>query len=119
MPLGSLGDGIRRLLALAICVANAKEGVLLVDEIDTGLHYTTLESMWRVVVETARRLNVQIFATSHSNDCVQALASLQSDEPDVASDVSVHRIERGAAAAVPYTAAEIEIAARHHVEVRG
>jgi AAA domain, putative AbiEii toxin, Type IV TA system/AAA ATPase domain len=119
VPLGSLGDGTRRLLALAIFLARAAGGVLLVDEIDTGLHYTTLESMWRFVIETARRLDVQVFATSHSGDCVRALAWLQSDDPALASEVSVHRVEKGADAAVPYSAAEIETAARHHIEVRG
>lgn len=119
VPLGSLGDGTRRLLALAIFLARAAGGVLLVDEIDTGLHYTTLESMWRFVIETARRLDVQIFATSHSGDCVRALAWLQSDDPNLASAVSVHRVEKGAVAAVPYSAADVETAARHHIEVRG
>jgi len=119
VPLGSLGDGTRRILALALYLARAAGGVLLVDEIDTGLHYTTLESMWRIVVETARRLDVQIFATSHSGDCVRALAWLQSDEPELASEVSVHRVETGSNTAVPYSAAEIQTAARHHIEVRG
>jgi len=119
VPLGSLGDGTRRLLALAIFLARANGGVLLVDEIDTGFHYTTLESMWRFVIETSRRLDVQVFATSHSGDCVRALAWLQSDDPNLAAAVSVHRIEKDAGAAVAYSAADIETAARHHVEVRG
>jgi len=119
VPLGSLGDGTRRFLALAISLARAAGGVLLVDEIDTGLHYTTLEKMWQFVVETARRLDVQVFATSHSGDCVRALAWLQSDNPSLASDVSVHRIEKGLDAAVVYSAAEIETAAQHQIEVRG
>jgi ABC-type branched-subunit amino acid transport system ATPase component len=119
IPLGSLGDGMRRLLALAINIAQASGGVLLVDEIDTGLHYTSLEMMWRFVIETARRLNVQVFATSHSGDCIRALAWLQTDMPELAADVSVHRVERNASAAVRYSASEIEVSARHHIEVRG
>lgn len=66
LPLGSLGDGIKRLLAQAIYMARAAGGVLLIDEIDTGLHYSAMESMWRFVIESARRLDVQVFATSHS-----------------------------------------------------
>lgn len=119
IPLGSLGDGIKRLLAQAIYMARAASGVLLIDEIDTGLHYTTLESMWRFVIEAARRLDVQVFATTHSGDCIRALAWLQTDAPDLAQDISVHRIDRAAPAAVRYSAADIEIAARHHIEVRG
>jgi predicted ATPase len=119
VPLGSLGDGTRRLLALAVYLTRASGGVLLVDEIDTGLHYTALESMWRFVVDTARRFDIQIFATSHSGDCIRALAWLQSDDPELAAEVSVHRVEKGQSRTVAYSAAEIETAARHHVEVRG
>lgn len=119
LPLGSFGEGTRRLLALAVYLVKASGGVLLVDEIDTGLHYTALESMWRFVIESARRLDVQVFATSHSGDCVRALAWLQTEAPELAADVSVHRIERGAERSVRYSAADIEIAARHHMDVRG
>ncbi len=119
MPLGSLGDGTKRLLAQALYMARAAGGILLIDEIDTGLHYSTMESMWRFVIESARRLDVQLFATSHSGDCIRALAWLQSEAPDLAADISVHRVDRSALAAVRYSAADIEIAARHHIEVRG
>lgn len=119
VPLGSLGDGTRRLLALAIYMARAAGGILLIDEVDTGLHYTAMESMWRFVIQSARRLDVQVFATSHSGDCVRALAWLQTDAPELAAEVSVHRIDRSAAAAVRYSAQDIEVAARHHIEVRG
>lgn len=119
LPLGSLGDGIKRLLGLAICMAQAQGGVLLIDEIDTGLHYSTMESMWRFIIEASRRLGVQVFATTHSGDCIRALAWLQTEHPELAQDVSVHRIEKDAPSAVRYSAEDIEIAARHHVEVRG
>lgn len=119
IPLGSLGDGTKRLLAQAIYMARAAGGVMLIDEIDTGLHYSAMESMWRFIIESARRLDVQVFATSHSGDCIRALAWLQTDAPDLATDISVHRIDRTTAAAVRYSAADIEIAARHHIEVRG
>ncbi|MCP4366882.1 MAG: AAA family ATPase, partial [Deltaproteobacteria bacterium] len=63
IPLGSMGDGIYRILALVISLVSCENGVLLVDEIDTGLHYTALTKMWRLVIETAKKLNVQVFAT--------------------------------------------------------
>jgi ABC-type branched-subunit amino acid transport system ATPase component len=119
IPMGSLGDGIKRLLAQALYMARAAGGVLLIDEIDTGLHYTTLEAMWRFIIESARRLEVQVFATSHSGDCIRSLAWLQTDAPELAADISVHRIDRSTTTAVRYSAADIEIAARHHIEVRG
>ncbi|HHC24806.1 MAG TPA: ATP-binding protein [Desulfobacterales bacterium] len=43
--------------------------MLLIDEIDTGLHFTVMENMWRLITQTAKRLDVQVFATTHNSDC--------------------------------------------------
>ena len=75
-PIGSLGDGAWRMLAMAIAVTQCNNGVLLVDEIDTGLHFTVLADMWKLILATARELNVQVFATTHSYDCVQSSSLL-------------------------------------------
>jgi hypothetical protein len=119
VPLGSLGDGTRRMLTLAIYLARSEGCAFLVDEIDTGLHYTAMEAMWRMVIETALRLDVQVFATTHSDDCVKALAYLHNSYPDLAKEVSVHRLERGASSSVRYSAADLDVAAQHRIEVRG
>lgn len=115
LPIGSMGDGIQRLLGLALALVGAKGGVLLVDEIDTGLHYTVLTKMWRLVLETAKRLDVQVFATTHSRDCFEALAEVADPQRD---DVSLQRIERDRADAVGYSAGVLRQAAEHGIEVR-
>lgn len=119
LPLGSMGDGIRRLLGLAIFLVKSAGGYLLIDEIDTGLHYSTMEEMWRFIIQTAERLNVQVFATTHSGDCLRSLAWLQQDQPEFAEQVVLHRIEADAIKSVRCSAEELEIATRHHIEVRG
>jgi predicted ATPase len=118
LPLATLGGGMEHLFALALHLSSAQKGFLLVDEIDTGLHYSVMVDMWRLVVETARRLEVQVFATTHSLDCVRALARLRKKFPDVAADVTVHRVEKEAAKTVVYDADEIVIAAESQIEVR-
>ncbi|MFY0576805.1 AAA family ATPase [Cystobacter fuscus] len=118
VPIGSMGEGIKRLLVLAMSMAKSAGGYLLADEIDTGLHYSVMVKMWKLVVETARRLNIQVFATTHSLDCIQALAGLYESDPDVRDDISLHRIEKGAEASIRYSADEILAAARRQVEVR-
>ena len=55
VPIGSQGDGMRRLLALSLCLTEVAGGYLLIDEIDTGIHWTVMQDMWKLVVETARR----------------------------------------------------------------
>jgi hypothetical protein len=119
IPIGSMGDGMWRMLAMAIAIAHCKGGVLLIDEIDTGLHYTVLKNMWRLIFGAAKELDVQVFATTHSSDCIKSLADLCYAETEVAENVTLQRIERGRSKAIPYTADEIEVAAEKNIEVRG
>jgi len=95
VPLGTLGEGVSRLLALALKLATARGGVLLVDEIESGLHWTVMPKLWRFLVETARELDVQVFATTHSKDCIEGVAELHEEHPSLASEVGVHRLEVG------------------------
>ena len=112
VPLGSLGDGMWRLFAMAIHIGMCKGGVLLVDEIDSGLHYTTMSKMWRLILDVSKEFDIQVFATTHSYDCVHSLA--QMGDPSV----SVQRIESGKRRAVPYDQEELSVAAQRELEVR-
>lgn len=118
-PIGSMGDGLKRLLAIALMLARARGGVCLIDEVDTGLHYSTLEDLWRLVVTMARDMDVQVFATSHSGDCIRALAWLAEDRPELACDVRLHRIDSALATTTVFTADEVALAARNYMELRG
>ncbi len=118
LPLGTLGGGLRHLLALLLNLLSARGGFLLVDEIDTGLHYSVMMDMWRLLIESAKRLGIQVFATTHSLDCVRALARLGKRYPDIAAEVTVHRVEKDVAKTIVYDANEIVIAADSYIEVR-
>ena len=83
----------------------------MVDEIDTGLHHSVMEGMWKLVIITAKRLNVQVFATSHSQDCFNSLGRLHQLNPKLAAEVSLHRLERGLPHSVRYGTDEISTAA--------
>jgi len=118
VPIGSMGDGTWRLLAMATVISQCKGGVLLIDEIDTGLHYSVMTRMWKLIFGAAKELDVQVFATTHSFDCVKSLAQLCHSDSEAADSVSVQRIERHEPLAVPYTSKEIEVAALNQIEVR-
>lgn len=119
LPLGSAGDGLKRLLALSLNLIPLRGGSLFVDEIDTGLHFSVMADMWKLVIETASRLDVQVFATTHSLDCVRALAWMREKLPPRQVDaVMLHRVEKGIDKTISYTMDEIETAARNHLEVR-
>lgn len=73
LPLGNLGNGMARLLGIVLAMANAKDGLLLIDEIENGIHYSVQPDLWELIFRLARRLNVQVFATTHSWDSVEGL----------------------------------------------
>ncbi|MEQ8468143.1 AAA family ATPase [Coleofasciculus sp. E1-EBD-02] len=118
VPIGSMGDGIWRMLGLALSTVCARGGVLLVDEIDTGLHFTAMEDMWKLIWKTAKDLNVQVFATTHNSDCWTSLASLASQEQDTEDKITIQRIEPGKETGVVFTEREMVIAAQRGIEVR-
>jgi AAA domain, putative AbiEii toxin, Type IV TA system/AAA ATPase domain len=74
-PLKSFGDGLNRLFGLALALVNCKGGILLIDEIENGFHYSILPDVWKLIFNTAKKLNVQVFATTHSKDCLEAFAA--------------------------------------------
>ena len=118
IPIGSMGDGIWRLLSLALLFSRSKGGYVLVDEIDTGLHHSVMEKLWDFVYKSAELLNFQLFATTHSDDCVRSLAYVCRENVRVGSNVTLHRVEKGNPKTISYNEAEIIALAKAHVESR-
>ncbi len=116
--LSSVGDGMRHILALALNVAMSGDGYLLIDEIDTGLHFSVMTKMWRMLIESAKRLNVQIFATTHSMDCIQALAEVHQQMKLTTEDLMLHRLVAGMDKTTGYTPDELVAVAEFQGEVR-
>jgi len=118
MPLRSLGEGMNRMFGIALALANARAGMLLIDEIESGLHYSVQADMWRLVFEMAHRLNVQVFATTHSWDCITAFQ--QAAREDVHEEGLLIRLERRGedVRATLFDEAELAIATREQIEVR-
>ncbi len=72
VPLKSLGDGMTRLLHIILSLVSCKGGVLVIDEFENGLHWDVQPKIWNLVFELAKRLDVQVFASTHSRDCVSS-----------------------------------------------
>ena len=75
VPLNSLGDGMLRVLQLVLKVFPAEGGFLLIDEFENGLHFSVQEKVWVMLFELAEKLDIQIFATTHSWDCIESFAN--------------------------------------------
>ena len=118
VPLGSCGDGMRRLLAIALSVITSSDGFLIVDEIDTGFHYSVMADLWRLVIHTATELNVQVFATTHSYDCIRGLAQACREDEKLRSEASLNKIDPKLESSVPFSGEEIITASEQDIEVR-
>lgn len=118
VPLRSLGDGAVRLLGVAVALANSRDGFLLIDEVENGIHHALQRDFWRMVLQTAQENNVQVLATTHGWDCVRGFAQAAADIEAV--EGVLVRLERrdGHLRAVEYTEAELGIVARDGIEVR-
>ncbi|MYC34585.1 MAG: AAA family ATPase [Chloroflexi bacterium] len=92
-PLSVMGDGTKRLLALCLSFLRAQHGVLLVDEIEDGLHYSVLVDVWKNLDLLSRTFDVQVVATTHSYECIYAAHSAFKEQPS-ASDFAFFRLQR-------------------------
>jgi len=89
VPLAVMGEGMAHLARLVLAISQSPDGVVLVDEIENGIHHSVLPEMWRAIDTASRRFNTQIFATTHSFECVRAAhESLGGD------DFRLHRLEK-------------------------
>jgi hypothetical protein len=134
VPLVTLGDGVVRVFELAVAleyavyVRSGAEGqyrtnvfpVLLTDEVDVGIHHTLHADLWRFIFDAARRLDVQVFATTHSWDCLKGFAEAVAEDEE-ADGIAV-RLERDedevATRAIVIDREKLPIIARDAIEVR-
>jgi hypothetical protein len=117
VPLRSFGDGLNRLFGIALSLVNVKDGLLLIDEFENGLHHTVQLDAWRVVFKLSRRLGIQVFATSHSWDSIESFQKAAAETPEQGVLV---RLSRKGEAIIPTIFAEDElaVATRDRIEVR-
>jgi AAA15 family ATPase/GTPase len=76
VPLKSLGDGMLRILQLVLKIFPAKGGFFLIDEFENGLHYSVQEKIWALLFDVAQKLDIQVFATTHSWDCIESFSKV-------------------------------------------
>lgn len=118
VPLQSLGNGIVRLFAVALAIACSRKGFLVVDEVENGIHQSVQQGLWKMIIQAARKYNVQVLATTHSFDPVWGLAG--AIEALDESDARLVRIDRigSELKSVEYSAEDIMVAVEQDIEVR-
>lgn len=118
VPLKSLGEGAMRLLCVALALSSSKNGFLLIDEAENGIHHTIHEDLWKMIMEVAIESNVQVIATTHSFDCIAGFARAAIANNDI--DGVLVRIEQDTdrTRAVSFDDVGLRSIEKHKFEVR-
>lgn len=89
LPIQFSGDGINKLLYIVLSIMDAKNGILLIDEIDTGFHYSMYKDLWKIVSDVSHDYNCQVIATTHSYENIIGAVEGVKDYPE---DFSYYRL---------------------------
>ncbi len=123
VPLSSLGDGMLRVFQMTLRAFSAKDGYLLIDEFENGLHYTIQEEIWATIFQLSATLNMQVFATTHSWDCIKSFATVCQREPQTEGVLfrigrSIMHSNAGQAIATVFDKERLESITQVELEVR-
>ena len=92
IPVAFMGEGTSKLLSIILAIATNENGVLLIDEIENGIHYSVMSKIWEGISRASVNFNCQIIATTHSYEC---LKSLQEGVPEnISNKISYIRLDK-------------------------
>jgi len=118
-PIRSMGDGINRVLTIILALVNSDNGYLFIDEFENGLHYSVQEKLWEIIFKLSEDLNVQVFATTHSEDCIRGFESILNSNQNYGEGKLI-RLDnfKGKIRQTEYTSGELRVAAENYIETR-
>ena len=94
LPVSMMGDGLRRYLSIVASAANPLTNVLLIDEIDNGLHYSIYKKLWQALFTLAVATDKQIFATTHSKETLLYLNEMLQENPHNKGELRLYTLEK-------------------------
>ena len=118
MPLKSLGDGAVRIFSTALAIANSRDGFFVIDEAENGIHHSVQADFWKMVMKASFENNVQVFATTHSWDCVVGFSHSAVEIEE--AEGRLVRVDRlgDQLRIVEYTEEDLQVVTRQQIEVR-
>ena len=115
IPLSMIGEGMVRIVRLAMALALCENGVVFIDELENSVHHSILPNLWKIVDDLSCHNRVQVLATTHSYECV--MSGLNTVEK---RDFQYHRLEstNGNNQSISYNEGELVAAVDHQLEIR-
>lgn len=72
LPLPLLGHGFSRLVHLYCSLLVSEAKLALIDEVENGIHYSSLPTLFQGIQDIAANSGVQTMMTTHSWECIRA-----------------------------------------------
>lgn len=116
------GDGLRRYLNVVAASANPMNNILLIDEIENGLHYSAYKKLWEAIFNLATTTNKQVFVTTHSKETLLCLSEMLEENTDYQKGLRLYTLARTLKKghqAYKYTYEGLSGACENDVELRG
>lgn len=121
IPINMMGDGVRRFLSLIIFLYGLGNGIIFIDEIDNGLHYSAIHKMWKLVLSISAKRNIQVFATSHSLDSLRAINTLMQNDENTDENIICYNLthfDNGELVAYDYDKNSFNFQLNNDIEIR-
>lgn len=94
IPFSLSGDGTMKLLYIVLCIIMNPDSIILIDEVENGLHYSAYKEFWAKVFDIVVKYNCQVIATSHSYECLESVHKAVYENPNMENEVVLYRIEK-------------------------
>ncbi|MGI6395570.1 MAG: AAA family ATPase [bacterium] len=118
IPAALMGDGINKLLSIILKVMTCQDGVVLIDEIENGFHYSSMPKIWRIINNLSEKYNCQIFATTHSYECLEKACESFKDSPDSFQYIRMAKDKNGEIIPKVFEYETLKSAIENNLEVR-
>lgn len=120
LPLSLFGDAINRIADIILKIVNTENSIVLIDEIENGIHHSNQVYFWNLLYKLANELNVQIFATTHSLEMTQAFVKSGLEYQNSAAHFElVRQAKTGKIVAIKRDLDTLDYGISHNEEVRG
>lgn len=119
LPLQVAGDGVIKIVNILIAATYCKGGLLCIDEIENGLHYSAMRPFWKVLLAFARKHDVQVIATTHNLEMLQeAIGAVSGENEETFAFIRIAKRRDGEVVATPYTEDEYRMHIEEGIEIR-
>jgi AAA15 family ATPase/GTPase len=119
--LNEFGDGLAKFIALNCLLISLDDGgIIFIDEIENGIHYTNLDKLWEIILTISKQQNVQVFATTHSKECIESYARVAKKlEDEEITFIELGKNDENEITSIVYEYDDILNQVAQHQDIRG